>query len=229
MRPTDIVGLDRYGLPVANRIVGFAFEPAAAAVNPLLMGSPDLSNAPQFMGKLLGPQGTALGQKMYQNQQASVNASMSMAMGGGGFMMPLTVPIPVGQLMVQAQQKAAASREQLLKDVAALDRFNEDVNATNDRATQALAASLLETHGPKRKDWLKWWSELIETSTSPFPRAREQKDEAEAQGSAGKTCQASGLQGGYDGLDTHRLEAHRDVADGRPDLDASDGYRRIEF
>ena len=34
------------------------------------MGSPDLSNAPQVMGKALGAQGMALGQKMVQNQQA---------------------------------------------------------------------------------------------------------------------------------------------------------------
>ena len=51
--------------------------------------------------------------------------------------MPLTVPIPVGQLMVQAQQKAAISREQLLEDVAALDRYNKDVNDLNDRATRS--------------------------------------------------------------------------------------------
>jgi hypothetical protein len=174
LRPSDIVGVDAYGLPVANRVVGYALEPASAATNPLLMGQPDLSNASQVLGKYLGPQGTALGQKMYQNQQAAAN--LGNVMGGGfgqGFMMPLTVPIPVGQLMMQAQQKAAASREQLLADVAALDRYNADVNGVNDRATEALRAALLETHGPKRKDWIKWWSNLIETSTNPSPRARE--------------------------------------------------------
>ena len=57
-------------------------------------------------------------------------------------MMPLTVPIPVGQLMMQAQQKAAVSREQLLEDVAALDRYNRDVNGVNDRATEALSGRL---------------------------------------------------------------------------------------
>ena len=116
IRPSDIVGVDAYGLPVANRVVGYALEPASAAVNPLLMGQPDLSNASQVLGKYLGPQGTALGQKMYQNQQAGAN--MGNAMGGGfwqGFMMPLTVPIPVGQLMMQAQQKAAASGSNSLR------------------------------------------------------------------------------------------------------------------
>ena len=134
-----------------------------------------MSNAPQVLGKVLGPQGAALGQKMVQNQQTAANAGNRIG-GldlGQGFMMPLTVPIPVGQLMMQAQQKAAVSREQLLEDVAALDRYNEDVNGKNDRATEALRAALLETHGPKRKDWIKWWTDLIETSTNPFPRPRE--------------------------------------------------------
>jgi hypothetical protein len=174
LRPTDIVGLDAYGLPVANRVVGYALAPPTAGMNPLYSGAPDLSNAPQVLGKYLGPQGTALGQKMYQNQQAANNMGNLTQTGyGQAFMMPLTVPIPVGQLVVQAQQKAAASREQLLQDVAALDRYNADVNGVNDRATEALRTALLETHGPKRKDWIKWWSDLNETSTNPFPRPRE--------------------------------------------------------
>jgi Pretoxin HINT domain len=168
LRPTDIVGFDSNGLPVANRIVGFALEPAAAAVNPLLTGAPDLSNAPQVLGHLLGPAGTALGQKMYQNQQTVANSTMINSMGN--VMMPLTYPIPVGQLKMQAEQKAAASKAQLLEDVAALDRYNTDVNSVNDRATQALATALLETHGPKRKDWVKWLAGLGETRTSATPR-----------------------------------------------------------
>ena len=39
LRPTDIVGYDSYGLPVANRVVGYVYEPASAAVNPLMMGA----------------------------------------------------------------------------------------------------------------------------------------------------------------------------------------------
>ncbi len=108
LRPTDIVGFDSNGLPVANRIVGFTLEPAAAAVNPLMTGAPDLSNAPQVLGHLLGPAGTALGQKMYQNQQTVANSTTINSMGN--VMMPLTYPIPVGQLRIQAEQKAAASK-----------------------------------------------------------------------------------------------------------------------
>ena len=90
----------------------------------------------------------------------------------GCFMMPLTFPIPVGQLKMQAEQKAAISKAQLLEDVAALDRYNSDVNGVNNRAKEALETALLASHGPKRDDWLKWWSGLVETSTNVAPRPR---------------------------------------------------------
>ncbi len=98
MRPSDIVGFDAYGLPVANRVVGFTMEPATAGLG---MGISDVSNAPQVLGKVMGPQGTALGQKMVQNQQATMTAFGGLGEGSGPWVpMPLTVPIPVGQLMV---------------------------------------------------------------------------------------------------------------------------------
>ena len=112
-------------------------------------------------------------------------------------MMPLTFPIPVGQLKMQAEQKAAISKAQLLEDVAALDRYNSDVNGVNDRATEALATALLETHGPKRKDWIKWWSELIETSTNLVPRPRDPDRQGETStNSLRETSHAPRLRGG---------------------------------
>ncbi len=195
MRPSDIVGFDAYGLPVANRVVGFAMEPATAALG---MGFSDVSNAPQALGKVMGPQGTALGQKMVQNQQATTTAFGGLGEGSGPWVpMPLTVPIPVGQLMVAAQQKAAVSRQQLLEDVAALDRYNADVNGVNDRATQALLAALLETHGPKRKDWIKWWTDLNEISTNTFTRPREPaKKDDPAPKAAGNRAMLPGFKAG---------------------------------
>ncbi len=194
LRPTDIVGYDNNGLPVANRVVGFVYEPTSAAINPLMMGAADLSNAPQVMGHLLGPAGTALGQQMLQNQRDAINAGNTIGVPGiggittgpsghalppmgaptqYGFNMPLTFPIPVGQLMIQAQQKAASSRAQLMEDVAALDRYNRDVNDVNDRAILALSTALLEKQERNRKAWVKWLLQLAETSTSAQPRPRD--------------------------------------------------------
>ena len=64
--------------------------------------------------------------------------------------MPLTAQVPVGRLMMQAEQQAAYSRTQLQEDVAALDRYNNDVNRVNDRATAALELALMDNHGPQR-------------------------------------------------------------------------------
>ena len=62
--------------------------------------------------------------------------------------MPLTAQVPVGRLVVQAQQQAAISRLRLQEDVAALDRYNKDVNQANDRATAALQIALVKDTAP---------------------------------------------------------------------------------
>jgi hypothetical protein len=195
LQPTDIVGYDADGLPVANRIVGFTYMSAAGMINPLMMGSTDLSNAPQFLGNVLGPKGTALGQQMLKNQQDSIN--LANIMPGGGVPMPLTFPIPVGRLKLQAEQSAAISKAQLLEDVAALDRYNSDVNSVNERAKEALATALLATHGPKREDWMKWWAGLIATSTilDPNPRDRDRQVDAST-AAVGKRAMLPGFAAG---------------------------------
>jgi hypothetical protein len=162
--PNDVVSFDSNGLPVANRVVGFRLAPAGAAIDPLLSGSPDVTGAPQVLAQTgLGQAGQAIGQAMVQNQkQASAIANQF----GAPMAMPLTAPIPVGQLMVQAQQQAALSRSQLEEDVAALERYNTDVNQLNDSAVEALRAGTGEIMGPNRKLWGKWWSEVFQASSA---------------------------------------------------------------
>ena len=80
--PTDIVGFDNNGLPVANRIVGYTFQPADAAVNPLLMGSPDLSNAPQIMGHFWGQRARPWASRCSRTSKTLVNAGISVSSGG---------------------------------------------------------------------------------------------------------------------------------------------------
>jgi hypothetical protein len=80
--------------------------------------------------------------------------------------MPLLTQVPVGRLMIQAQQQAASSRARLEEDVAALDRYNKDVNQLKDRINQALEGALEENPASGRKAWIKWWSELVATTTN---------------------------------------------------------------
>jgi hypothetical protein len=171
LRPTDIVGYDSYGLPVANRVVGFTFEPVGAAIDSLELGAPDLTGAPQALARAgLGQAGIFLGQRMIQNQQQST--ALGTALPAGSFAMPLVAQVPVGQLMAQAQNQAALSSSRLREDVAALDRYNHDVNQVNVRATAALEAALKQKLGATRKSWVRWWTDLMETSTSAVPPPR---------------------------------------------------------
>ncbi len=182
-RPTDIVGYDDYGMPIANRIVGYTYQSPAAAIDPQMSGSPDLSGAPQFLAKTgLGPvAGTRLGERIVQNQQqaAAIGSSMGTL---NTVLMPLRANVPVGQLTVIAARQAEFSRTRLREDVAALDRYNKDVNQVNDRATAALEIALLENHGPQSQAWTKWWSDLVDSATSATPApARHDANKADAQ------------------------------------------------
>jgi hypothetical protein len=162
--PNDVVSYDSNGFPVANRVVGYRIGTAGSMIDPLLQGSPDLTGAPQVLAQTgLGQAGLAIGQTMVQNQrQASAIGSQFSAPA----LIPLTAPIPIGQLMVQAQQQAALSKAQLEEDVAALDRFNADVNQLNERAAEALRAGTGEKMGPDRKLWGKWLSEIVQTTSA---------------------------------------------------------------
>jgi hypothetical protein len=201
-RPTDVVGFDYDGLPFATRVVGYANQPIAAAIDPLLQGAPDLTGAPQALARAgLGQAGMQLGEQMIRNQQQASQVGANLAMGGifgqhlgSAFpsstqnklslslmeqgagptaLMPLMAQVPVGRLIMQAGQQAALSRAQLQEDVAALDRYNKDVDQANERAGAALQIALGKETAPDRKTWLKWWTELVETTTAAAPVPRD--------------------------------------------------------
>ena len=88
--------------------------------------------------------------------------------------MPLTVPIPVGQLMVQAQQKAAVSRQQLLEDVAlpsiASTRMSTDVTIARRRRS---SAALLRNSRAEAKGLAQVVVRARRDDHQPEPRPRE--------------------------------------------------------
>src|SRR5262249_45028280 len=78
--------------------------------------------------------------------------------------------IPVGQLMAQANQQARSSQQQLEEDLAALERYNQDVNLLNIRVLAALKTASGKDLGSDRGSWSKWWSTLVATSSAaPVP------------------------------------------------------------
>ena len=101
-------------------------------------------------------------------------------LGGGMAPMPLVAQVPVGQLMVQAQRQAAYSRARLEEDVAALKRYNQDVDQVNERAIAALEAAVRPKPGPKRQAWVTWWKDLVGSATSATPPVQDLDRERES-------------------------------------------------
>jgi len=125
----------------------------------------------------LGAQGEHLGQQLAQNQKtnSSLGSRLQKASPpgfGGNLTTQVQAEIPLGQMIVQAEQQAAFARQKLKEDVATLERYNADVEQVNSRAKMALKV----VSGEARDDWRKWWVELGETSSVAPPRSRAIED-----------------------------------------------------
>jgi hypothetical protein len=166
IRPGDVMGFDDNGVPILSRVVGYGQQPISAVVNPLLAGAPDLTGAPDALARAgFGEAGQFLGQQLVNNQKHAVAVGSAVARGGM-IPKPLVAQVPVGQLMMQTQQQAEISRQRLQADIAAIDRYNDDVNRLNDRALVALKTALGEDRGSDRQAWLRWWKALSETTAA---------------------------------------------------------------
>ncbi|WP_435010961.1 hypothetical protein P12x_002251 [Tundrisphaera lichenicola] len=181
-RPGDTWDRDAYGFAIVRRQVGYTSQPIQAALDPLYSGAPDMTGVGANLAQAgLGATGQQLGDQLFANQQA--NSSLlgkttaagggASSFAGGGFNAPIQAEIPIGQLMMLAQQQAAFARENLRWDVASLDRYNAGVDQINDRARMALKIVAGESPGEDPDAWRKWWGELSETSTIAPPLSRD--------------------------------------------------------
>jgi hypothetical protein len=166
IRPGDVMAFDDNGVAMLSRVVGYGQQPISAVVNPLLGGAPDLTGAPDALAHAgFGEAGQLLGQQLVNNQKHAIAAGSAVARGGT-IPKPLVAQVPVGQLMMQTQQQAEISRQRLQADIAAIDRYNDDVNRLNDRALVALKTGLGDDLGSDRQTWLRWWKNLWETTAA---------------------------------------------------------------
>jgi hypothetical protein len=176
IRPGDLMAFDEAGMPYVNRVVGFSPQRTGNAVNPLVQGMPELTGAPEALAHAgYGQAGQQLGQQLVRNQNASVAAAG--AVNRGAYNMPLVAQVPVGRMMLQAQQQSELSRQRLQQDVAALQRSNEEINRTNDRVLAALKGVVGEDLGAARETWSKWWNDLLETCSAAPARTGEPASE----------------------------------------------------
>jgi len=73
----------------------------------------------------------------------------------------LKVRIPVGRMMAEADNAARSAQDQLARDVAALDRHNGAVRASNERIAQALNDVTGQSLAADSKTWNAWWVDQL--------------------------------------------------------------------
>jgi hypothetical protein len=192
LRPGDLVVFDNNGLAVADRVVGYGSQPLVAALDARYWGGADLTGAGNALAQAgLGNAGQALGHQMAQNQHsARIPTGAGMA-GGSGMVVPLEAQVPIGQFMLQAEQQAGLARRRLQEDVAAIERYNQDVNEVNDRATLTLKVALMEDFGPDRRGWERWWTEQGEVSSAAPARSLDSSRSQETPETAARARAAS--------------------------------------
>ncbi|SIO03695.1 HEAT repeat-containing protein [Singulisphaera sp. GP187] len=230
LRPSDVVGFDNNGLPVANRAVGSSMLPLSAIVDQRQMGTWDLTGASEFFGNKLamGDAGRRMGASMVKNQRESsaIGSSIAGRSSAGFVAVPLVAQIPVGQLMLQAEQQAALAQQRLQTDVAELDAYNKDVNQVNERATFVLKAAVGEDLGAKQEDWLMWWSDLAKTTSAPPLPGRERAGTGRLTGRQHRASADSFVRGRDADLDSIGSSTRRRPPNRRPGPDSGHRHRR---
>jgi hypothetical protein len=65
--------------------------------------------------------------------------------------------IPIGQMVLEYQKAALSAQQQLARDVALVDAYNEDVRQLNDRVTGILKQVSGTDPGDDPESWVAWW------------------------------------------------------------------------
>jgi Pretoxin HINT domain len=167
--PGDYVTYDDYGLPVLVRtstdMQGMREVPGnsvAAAAAMFGVDTAPQSNPLSHLG--LSP---ALSQKLNAATQVP---GLQIIDDGGPSNQPLWAKlittqqqtrIPIGQMMLEAQQTALAAQQQLARDAQALDAHNARVAEMNGFVREVLAAAIGTDLGPEKEAWEKWMVDLF--------------------------------------------------------------------
>ncbi len=78
-----------------------------------------------------------------------------------GLLMVQQAAIPIGRMMIEAEQVARAAQEQLAGDARAIDAYNAGVRDSNDFLRRVLAGAIGTDLGAERTAWQKWMVDLF--------------------------------------------------------------------
>ena len=175
--PGDVITTDSAGLPVLVRTetqelneVRFNQNTLAAAESMFAMNtSSQPTNVLAHLG--LPP---ALTQKL---AAATHDQGVPIIDAGGprnatawlNLFMQQQTRIPIGQMMLEAQNAAQAAQQQLARDVRSVDAYNTSIRQMNDCVREVLVAAVGQDLGAERGAWEKWLVDLFGYSYTPPP------------------------------------------------------------
>jgi hypothetical protein len=77
--------------------------------------------------------------------------------------------IPIGQMALEYQKAAVVAQQQLARDVARIDAYNQDVQQLNERITGVLKQVSGNDPGDDPESWTAWWVGLKGYAYTPPP------------------------------------------------------------
>jgi Pretoxin HINT domain len=167
--PGDVITSDDYGLPVlVHTSTGFQFGGdvpgnSIAAATAMFGG---VDNAPQSNPLSHLGLSPALTDKLTAATQPHPLPIVGDVRPGNGIMWAglfaiQETRIPIGQMMLEAQQVALAAQQQLARDAQTLDAYNARVADMNGFVREVLVAAIGTDLGPEKTAWEKWMVDLF--------------------------------------------------------------------
>ncbi len=169
----DRLSFDAAGLPVlirttsetvdTRRVPGNNIAAAAAVFG--LNASMSISQAPNPLSHLGLP--AAVSQKLGAATNSGARLPIFNDGGPSGetlwasLFVTQETRIPIGQMMLQAQQVAQAAQQQLARDARTLDAYNATLKEMNRCVREVLVAAVGTDRGTDRTAWEKWMVDLF--------------------------------------------------------------------
>ena len=110
---------------------------------------------------------------LIQQAQLSARAILNIEMLDANQFSFTQIQIPIGQMVVDAQNSAIAADQQLKNDVNALDTYNEEASELNARVIPVLSGIAGKNFGQDCKVWTDWYvNQLGYAASTPDPSSK---------------------------------------------------------
>ena len=169
LMPGDQIVRDANGLPVVIRELGLYEMPPAGIANtsnPSLSAVFGIGNNAAMASALFTQAGLPAGASknlaasLAQNVGLPVYSPPGIRGGLVSEILDTQLDIPIGRMMLDAQQSAQVAEQKLASDTRAIDDYNRPIAAMNDQVRQVLTDSIGVDLGPEGLAWQKWLVDL---------------------------------------------------------------------